>query len=112
MFCQLLIPQYRLFLQSLEVKILTIQHRPTGLCPVTRSFTTRVVTGALEYLLINMSCPTHNTTMMFMSVPSRLQISAWAIGLQAGSKVPGRILSASLSAPTRVYQCCRPYNRR
>lgn len=35
--------------------------------------------------------------MMFIWVPQRFRISAWAMGLQAGSKVPGRTLSLSSS---------------
>ena len=54
-----------------------------------------VLTGASEYFVNRMSWPTQSPTITFRSVPSSFRIRAWATGLQAGSNVPGRTLSAS-----------------
>jgi len=69
---------------------------------VNRSFTTSVVTGALEYLVKSISCPTHRPIMMLKSVSDLLSSSAWRSGLQAVSKVSGFLILYSEGIPSSV----------
>ncbi len=72
-----------------------------GLCEFTLSFTIIVVTGASEYLLKSISCPTQRPTAIFISVFSLLSTLPCPRGLQLISKLSEffSIPSSPLSIP-------------